>query len=176
MTEKIIKFSIFHAGPAGRNFQLSITFLLLTTLFILSVPSCNKKSDNQYYHCFINHSWYRFNILQFEIPVEKSDQRFDVYLFIRHNRDYEFNTMDFNMVMTTPSGEERIREYQMNIRNKGGNFSGRFIGDSCEVSIALTSEMHFPKKGILTIKIENLIPRMETNGLLGVGIRMKPVG
>ena len=169
MTDKIIKWSI-------GNFQFSITFLLLIAVIILTGPSCNKTSDNEYYHRFINHSWHRFNILQFEIPVEKTDQRFDVNFFIRHNRDYEFNTMDFNMVMTTPSGEERIREYQMNIRNKGGNFTGRFIGDSCEISIVLTNEMHFSKKGILTIKIENLIPRIETNGLLGVGIRMKPVG
>lgn len=157
-----------------KKISIPYLFLLVTSIALLLV-SCTKKNDHEFYHRFANHSWYRFNILQFEIPVEKADQRFDINFFIRHSRDYEFNTMNFNMVMTTPSGEERIREFQMNIRNKGGNFSGRFTGDSCEVSIVLTNEIHFSKKGILKIKIENLIPRMETNGLFGVGIRMKPI-
>lgn len=155
---------------------LSILFLILFSAVLLCVSSCKNNDGIEYYHRFTDQSWFRFNILQFEIPVEKTDQRFNVYFFIRHNREYEFNTMDFNMVMTTPSGEERIREYQMKIRDRGGNFSGQFTGDSCEVGLVLTNEMRFPEKGILIIKIENLVPRMETKGLLGAGIRMKQAG
>ena len=78
------------------------------------------------------------------------------------------------MIMITPSGEERIKEYSMDIRRKDGGFVGQFISDSCEVSIALKKELKLTK-GILNLEIENLVPRPEVRGLLGIGIRLHPV-
>jgi gliding motility-associated lipoprotein GldH len=126
------------------------------------------------YHKFKNQSWSRFDHLQFEIPVEAKQATYDVVFFIHFTKDYEYDFLDFNMIMTTPSGEERIKEYHLNIKGKEGNFLGQWTQDSCELSIPLKREIQLTQ-GKLILQLENLIPRPETKGLLGVGIRLHPV-
>ena len=136
-------------------------------------PSCSGNDELESYQKFNDQTWPRFNILHFEIPVNSSEKTYDVSLFVRHTREYEFDALDFNMMMTTPSGEERIREYHMNIKKRDGSFVGKCNNDSCEVTINLKKQITLTK-GVLTIDLENLVPRLEAKGLLGIGIRLRP--
>ena len=152
------------------------SFILFLVTVLFSYNACNKEKDYVLYHSFENQSWYRFNKLQFEIPLENSGRACDIYFFVRHKTDYEFDDLDFNMIMTTSSGEERIKEYHFIIKDRTGNFTGRCEKDTCIASIPLKKGIRFTKKGILKIEIENLVPRLETRGILGAGIRLHPHG
>jgi len=125
------------------------------------------------YYKFKDQTWPSFDILHLEIPVDKERKSYDVSLFIYHTKEYEFDALDFNMLMTTPSGEERIKEYHMNIKKKDGRYIGPCSKDSCEVTINLKKQLILTK-GVLKIDIENLVPRLEVNGLLSIGIRLRP--
>ena len=143
--------------------------------FLILLFFCGCSNNNvEIYHKFTDHSWSRFDPVPFEMTVNAPEKNYDVYLFIHHTTEYEFDNLDFNMIMTTPSGEERINEYHMKIRRKDGRFIGKFNNDSCEISIALKKDLKLTK-GILNIEIENLVPRLQTKGLLGIGIRLHPV-
>lgn len=147
----------------------------LTSFFILSLfcSSCSRNGELISYHTFKDHTWSRFNILRFEIPVDSREKNYDVSLFIRHEKTFDFDAVDFNMIMTTPSGEERIREYHMIVRKRDGSFAGKCNNDSCEVTINLKTQLMLTK-GMLTLEIENLVPRLEVGGLLGIGVRLRP--
>jgi gliding motility-associated lipoprotein GldH len=148
----------------------SLIFILMASAILIC--GCRKEKDREFYHPFRNHTWQRFDKLTFEIPLERSGKPYDIYFFVRHTREYEFDNLDFNMIMNTPSGEERIKEYSFRIR-RDGSFTGKCTGDSCEAVISLKKEMFFSSGGILRIEIENLVPRLETKNLLGVGIRLR---
>jgi gliding motility-associated lipoprotein GldH len=154
--------------------KMKFNKLLIGLLTLLILSSCSKDKDYVIYHRFPDHSWYRYNILQFEIPIEPSKESYDVYFFAVHSRKYSFENLDFNMIMTTPDGEERIREYHFPIRRKNGGFIGEFSGDTCSASIPLKKEIYFSSKGVLKIEIENLVPRLEIKGIMGAGIRLHP--
>ena len=147
--------------------------VLFASIALLFLAGCSHKEDDKIYHSFADHIWYRWNILQFEVPVEKGDQPFNVVFFTYHTMDYPYDSLSFNMVMTAPSGEERIRECTIRIRDQKGQFTGTFLGDSCERKIILSREMVFTKEGFLRIELENLVPRPRTPGLCGVGIRLE---
>jgi gliding motility-associated lipoprotein GldH len=150
----------------------SILCFLLSGLIILS--SCKKNESVDFYHRFPDQKWYRYNLLSFELPVSKAGKSWDIYFFIRHTKAYEFNSFDFNMIMNTPSGEERIKEYQVDIKRKDGGFAGNCTPDSCEAIVVLKKGISLEKTGILKIEIENLVPKLDLNGVLGAGIRIKP--
>ena len=149
------------------------TYVFFILLSFLATGCSQGKTD--YYHRFNNQVWQRFNILSFEVPVEKTGVPYDILFFAHHTKEYEYDNLDFNMVMTTPSGEERIREYTFTLK-RYGSFTGKCNGDSCEAVIPVKTDITFSKKGILKIEIENLVPRLEIKGLLGVGIRIVPKG
>ncbi len=150
-------------------------YILLLCLIVVSfIQGCRKDNDYIISHRFKNHSWYRFNILQFEIPLKASPKGWDIYFFANHLKDYPFDNLDFHMIMTTPSGEERIKTYNFLIKRKDGGFTGDCGHDSCMVQIPLKKEIYLPAEGVLKIQIETLVPRIEIKGLLSVGIRMHP--
>jgi gliding motility-associated lipoprotein GldH len=150
--------------------------ILLAGVLVILFSGCKKSRDYVLYYPLKQHFWARFNKLQFEIPLQPSLKGWDIYFFARHTKDYPFNNLDFNMIMNTPSGEERIREYHFEIKRKNGEFTGECTNDSCTATIALKKEIYLPEKGVLRLEFENLVPRLEVNGLLGVGIRMHPRG
>ncbi len=145
--------------------------ILLLGLILLS--GCRQDDPDGIYYPFKNHVWQRFNILKFELPVKQSEKPYTLVFFARHNQDYLYKSLDFSMVMNTPSGEERIRELQLMIRDADDNFLGNCDMEICEATVVLNKELYINKDGVLLVELENLIPRMETPGLLGVGIRIK---
>jgi gliding motility-associated lipoprotein GldH len=156
------------------TYIIKATFYVgILTLFLFG--GCKKNKDYELYYQFKQHYWARFNKLQFEIPLRPSPKGWDIYFFAHHTKDYPFDNLDFNMIMNTPT-EERINEYHFEIKKKNGGFMGECTQDSCIATIPLKKEIYLPEKGILKIEIENLVPRLEVHGLLGVGIRMHPRG
>lgn len=143
-------------------------------LILFIVSGCYYNNDLVIYHKFNEHTWPRFEPVRFEIPINPNEKMYNIYLFIHHTPEFEFDNLDFQMTMNTPSGEERIKEYRMNIRNKTGGFVGQCNKDSCEVSITLKKDLRLTK-GILRLEIESLIPRLRVKGLLGIGIKLNPV-
>jgi gliding motility-associated lipoprotein GldH len=141
-------------------------------LALLINNGCKKNEINELYHKFPDKTWHRFNFLSFEVPLINVKKPYDVYLFARFTHDFQYNTLDFNMIMNTPAGEERIKEYQLNVKSKAGSFLIECKNDSCEGVVLLKRELYLSKQGILKIEIENLTPRLVTEGVMGIGIRV----
>ena len=150
------------------------SIVLFFLIAVAPFSSSKKNQDYVMYHKFENHIWKRFNILQFEIPVKAQKESYDISFFAHITRDYEYDFLDFNMIMTTPSGEERIKEYHIDIKTRNGTFLERFTNDSSEFSVPLKKGLTLTS-GKLTVQIENLVPRLETKAVQGVGIRLHPV-
>jgi gliding motility-associated lipoprotein GldH len=136
---------------------------------------CSREKPTELYHKFPENHWERYNILSFEIPVEKVNKPVDILLFARFTPEFIYETLDFNMILKS-AGEERINEYQMKVKSRGGMFLGKMNQDTSEVVLALKRQFNPGKPGIVIIEIENLTPRLTTEGINGVGIRMVPSG
>ena len=152
-------------------------YLFVTALALMSIlSSCHKKQEIISYHKFKDQTWNRFEKLTFDIPLQEAGKIYDVYFFAAHTMKYEFDNLNFNMVMTAPGGEERIKEYTFLIKRKTGEFTGRCDGDSCTAQVALKKGLEIGKKGMLRVEIEALVPRVEITSLKGVGIRLVATG
>jgi gliding motility-associated lipoprotein GldH len=158
-----------------RRYKITIVLILVSAMIAFLGSGCRKGESSELYHRFPDQSWARFNILSFEIPVKKIGS-YNIYLFAWVAPGFEYETLDFNMIMNTPDGEERIHEYQMEVKSKSGSFYIECNNDSCQGTILLKKEINLAKAGVLKIEIENLTPRLTTGGVLGVGIRMVTSG
>lgn len=146
---------------------------LFLLLFIAAIAGCSSDNTTRVYHRFMDRTWYRFNILSFEVPVTGNGEPVNVVFFASIGQDYPYDSLAFNMVMKTPSGEERVKECSMRVKDRSGKFLGAFTGDSCEMSLLLKRDLVPDRDGILQVELENLVPRMRTTGLNGVGIRLE---
>jgi len=155
--------------------KIAVLLILFSAMVVFPGTGCTKKENKELYHRFPDKSWPRFNLLSFELPVEKANT-YNVYLFSRFSPDFQYETLDFNMIMNTPSGEERINEYQLPVKLESGVFCIECNKDSCTGTILLKKEIKLTRPGTLKIEIENLTPRLITEGILGIGIRLVQSG
>ncbi|MCK9204163.1 MAG: gliding motility lipoprotein GldH [Bacteroidales bacterium] len=153
-----------------RNSNIFHFGLLILTLFLCF--SCSHKKPYESYHPFEKGNWPRFDIVKFEIPVSKTDGSYDIVLFARLTPQFSYESLNFNMIMNTPSGEERIRDYEMKVRSKTGDLVIDCKQGICEGSVVLKEGLTISKPGKLIIELENLIPRLEAEGISGIGIRV----
>lgn len=150
---------------------------VLTLLLGFAVlTACNRIRPVEVYHRFEYRSWQRFDILVFEVPVKEAGKSYDVVFFARLTHEFAYKDMGINMIMNTPSGEERIGEYMLKIKSPSGLFLEKFKGDSSESRIVLKRGLYCSKAGVIKLEIENLTPRMQTEGILGAGICLTESG
>jgi hypothetical protein len=136
--------------------------------FFLMFTDCKRGDSVEFYHSFENKKWNRFEHISFLVPVHEHSSTCDIDLILWRTHEFEYSTFDFNLIMNTPSGEERIREYHVPVSSQDRYFQG----DSCEMIISLKKGIVFQQNGVLRIDIEALIPRVEILGVSRVGVRM----
>jgi len=150
----------------------STKLLLFVTIFYAlstSLISCEPKSPVfEKYLKLTNSTWDRFDIKHFEIPVEEADKSYNITVVVRCSEQFKSENIPFYVILTSPSGEESIREVTVPIRE-----NGKLITDpntaKPESRLVLWQNINIAK-GKSKISIENMIPRIQTAGIDEVGI------
>ncbi|MCX6287859.1 MAG: hypothetical protein NTY96_12155 [Bacteroidetes bacterium] len=139
-------------------------------IILIIVTACIRVKPAEKSISFSNKSWQRYNILKYEFPIVEMKKSYDIVFELRCAKSFAYNDLPLNMVLNTPSGEERIKEYQIQVKDKNGLFAGTLSGDTCITRLVLKKNLYCSVKGILKVEIENLNPRMETEGVYSAGL------
>ncbi|MBK6344924.1 MAG: gliding motility lipoprotein GldH [Bacteroidales bacterium] len=147
---------------------------ILLSIFVLSIlVSCQKGVTYKEFHKFDNYVWDRFEKVKFNIPVEEAGMKADIVFTIRHITQYPYDNLPVNVILTTPSGEERIVEKDIRLKNDKGEFTGSVAGDLWDFEEILWPGFQFNEAGNYTVEFENLIPKMGIPGLADIGICLR---
>ncbi|MCD4698436.1 MAG: gliding motility lipoprotein GldH [Bacteroidales bacterium] len=144
---------------------ISIAFLLL---FIVACDT-NKKVYEKY-HKFDNLSWNRFNILEFEIPIEETGHTYNIYLTIRHIPEFPNKKLLINYAYFMPSGDMRTNDKELKLTNREGDRLSNCLGDFCDIEFLIRKELSFSEPGLLKVEIENKHTKIELPGIIEVGL------
>lgn len=137
---------------------------------------CSREQPVELYHQFADGRWERRNILSFEFPVGQENRIVDVILTGIISPAFEWEKLDLNMTMKTPSGEERINEYTLKVKSPDGAFLGYLSNGNYHYTLTLKKQLNLSEKGILTVQIENLVPRLHAEGISAIGIKVVDSG
>ncbi|MCF8366098.1 MAG: gliding motility lipoprotein GldH [Bacteroidales bacterium] len=147
---------------------------LLTTILIFSFASCRDDKSVSRIHNFTNANWQRFEFLNFEFQIDNADTDYNILVLLRYTNDFPSQALIVNLVMNLPSGEERIREYKLNIRDDDGELLGEKKAGYYERFIDIRKEIRFGEPGLLKCEIENLMTKYYTPGVVEFGIVLEP--
>jgi gliding motility-associated lipoprotein GldH len=141
-------------------------------IILIALTACKSEPAYEQLHTFKGNTWNRFDNQVFEIPVNETGKTYDIFLTMKRTAEYAYEDLPVNVVLQTPSGEERIHEFTFklseNLKNPDSD-----TADSLTAQFELWKEILLSDKGKCTITIENLIPKIATPGIVSVGIIMK---
>jgi gliding motility-associated lipoprotein GldH len=142
--------------------------LLFFTLGII-FSSCDRGPVFEKYLKMKDITWDRFDIKQFDIPIKESAKSYDITVFVRCTEQFQYDNLPFYVILTTPSGEERMREVTIPVRE-----NSKLImdpkGNKPEMQLVLWKNIKIAEKGNCKITIENMIPKIQTEGIAEIGI------
>ena len=150
----------------------SITLLSIFLSFVISIftVSCDKGGPVfEKYHKMKNSTWDRFDQKYFEIPVDDANKSYDITFVVRVTSKLAYDEIPFYVILTTPAGEERIREIKIPVR-ENGKIVGKLTGATYETRVELWKDLSLTGKGKCKISIENLVPKIQTEGIDEIGI------
>lgn len=146
-------------------------FIFLLPLMLFA--ACRPGRIYQEYYKFDNYTWDRFDKVTFDIPIKEGGLEGDIVFTIRHITQYPYDNLPVNIILTTASGEERIIEKEISLKDDKGNFIGSVAGDLWDVEEVLWPGFYFTEAGTYSIEFENLIPKVGTPGLVDIGVYVR---
>lgn len=148
----------------------SLKGILIIYILIILISACDNKIHYDYSWKFKNKSWNRFSELNFEFPVNESGSRYNIYLLIKLDELFSGDELLINTAFYTPSGEERFTKYDIKVKDKNGEFIGEKQENQIELKFPLRKDFRFSKDGICRLEVGNRMTKIETHGIIGIGI------
>lgn len=149
--------------------------LILTSLLILAVSGCRQVVTKEQFHKFDNEVWERFDFLKFGFDLDNVKPAWNIYLVVRYDENIQVRYLPLNIEMITPSGESRVKDYNIFLRSTNDEYLGEKKDGFYEIKTLTHPEITFSEIGQCTFEIENLNPKFFTYGIREVGIIIEQV-
>lgn len=151
-----------------RSRQLLIPTLLMA--IVISFISC--KPNGPVFEKYLkmkDYAWDRFDQKFFEIPITNTEKSLDITFVIKPTAKFPYDNLPVYIILTAPAGQEQIRDIKIPVRE-----NGKMIVDSTgklyEIQTVIWKSISLAEKGKYKISIENMIPKIQTEGIDEIGI------
>jgi gliding motility-associated lipoprotein GldH len=145
--------------------------LILASLILLF--SCSSKVVFTDSHDMPGNTWKLMDIPTFEVPVNDTVTRNNVFFTIRTGSAYPFRNIYLFVTTTSPDGKKLTDTLQYNLADDKGKRHGKGFGDIRELNLPYKSNVFFPVKGTYQFKIQHGMRVEDLKGVYDLGIRIE---
>lgn len=141
-------------------------------LFFLAafLVSCGSKKISEQQKSFADKKWQRTQQLTYEFNITDTAATYNISAEVKHFDNFPFDRVQLAFSLEDPSGEKRISEHDLVIRNKQGQFLGKKIGDTIKMDFAIRNQYRFKAPGMAKVMLVNRQPSNVTEGIGGISI------
>lgn len=152
---------------------MKINLKLVAIIVVLIFgPGCSGGKKFEQIHHFPGATWHRFDILAFDLPIKNTTAEYTVYAIMQYTDDFGHDRIPLHFIMNTPSGEERIWEQTIVVRDKDGDHTGKRKDGIYELIVPVRSRLQSTVAGTCHITVEQYIPKYDTQGIVSFGLRL----
>jgi gliding motility-associated lipoprotein GldH len=145
--------------------------LILSLIFTAMImSSCDHVKFYEEYLDNERITWSRFDVKTFSFEVKDISATYDFYIAIRHHTDVPLKYITTKFMIYTPSGETRMIEQKILLRDKEGKLLGNGMGDLWDVEYPARKDFQFTEPGICTVEISSTMSQADLPGVMQVGL------
>ncbi|RYJ53349.1 gliding motility lipoprotein GldH [Flavobacterium petrolei] len=125
----------------------SALLLLVVTLFI----SCDKKRVFDEYKS-VGSAWHKDSIVTFNLPELDSTKRYNLFVNLRANNNYQFNNLFLIVALELPNGFTKVDTLEYQMAETDGTLLGNGFSDLKESKLFYKENVRFKSKYKVHIK------------------------
>lgn len=123
--------------------------LLLLVMIIFS--SCDKKRVFDEYKS-VGSAWHKDSIVTFNLPELDSTKRYNLFINVRDNNDYQFNNLFLIVALELPNGFTKVDTLEYQMAEPDGTLLGNGFSDLKESKLFYKENVRFRSKYKVYIK------------------------
>jgi gliding motility-associated lipoprotein GldH len=144
-------------------------FLAVSALIFL-LASCGPRIVYKKHIDIERITWNRFDVKTFKVDIKDISAAYDFYIAIRHHTEVPLNALEVSFILYTPSGEMRISEHEIILRDKEGKLLGEGMGDLWDIEYPARMGFEFTEAGTCTVEISSAMSKADLPGIMQVGL------
>ena len=125
----------------------STLFLLVVILF----SSCDKKRVFDEYKS-VGNAWHKDSIITFTLPELDSTKRYNLFINVRDNNNYQYNNLFLIVALELPNGFTKVDTLEYQMADSDGTLLGNGFSDIKESKLFYKENVKFRSKYKVYIK------------------------
>lgn len=119
-----------------------------------------------------NEAWTYQDSLLINIPVEDTEQRYNLYLDVQHSTEFAFQNLYILISTSFPSGKRVEDEVSLELADEMGQWYGKCSGGSCLLRVFLQENIYFKEVGDHKITIEQYMRQDDLKGIEDISFKL----
>lgn len=152
------------------KFGLGIALLL-----VLLNTSCDRQRIYDDYMSIPKSGWSKDSIASFNVPINKPELGYNVYINIRNTIDYDNSNLWLFLDATSPGGKVERDTVECLLADPKGKWYGRGWGGVHHLRLPYKFNVNFKEKGNYTFRIQQGMRAQTLKGIQDIGLRVELV-
>jgi len=123
----------------------------LLLLMMIIFASCDKKRVFDEYKS-VGNAWHKDSIVTFNLPELDSAKRYNLFVNLRANNDYQFNNLFLIVALELPNGFTKVDTLEYQMAEPDGTLLGNGFSDLKESKLFYKENVRFRSKYKVYIK------------------------
>lgn len=153
--------------------KLFLELLELSVLLLLL--SCNNNDIYNHYQSIDDEGWSNKNNITFDFEVDDTISLHNMYIYVRHNQEYQFNNLWLFIKSSAPNGKISIDTVECLLADNKGKWFGRGLGDIFDLEILWGKNVRFPLKGRYVVEYQQAMRVDNLQGIKKMGLRIEKI-
>ncbi len=148
---------------------------LILLLLLLFATSCNNggKVYFEETYTFDYGVWPRFQHVNFDIPIEDVDKRYDMIFTVNYDQEIDYDELPVQINTESQDGEKRFSEFRMKIKGKNGEHYGVKQDDgTLTYTHVIRSNFKVSSPGTYKVDIECFYPKYNIPYINNVSVKL----
>lgn len=150
--------------------------VILPLLFALLLPACKPEIVFEKHYEIPNGEWSYADTLDFKVNIRDTLAIYDLYLKLKHSRDYPFENMYVRIHTGFPDGQRLTEQVSLELAAGTGIWNGDCNRKGCRISIPIQEGAYFDQAGTYTFTLEQFTRRDTLPGVEEITFAIEDTG
>ncbi|MFO8067384.1 MAG: gliding motility lipoprotein GldH [Bacteroidales bacterium] len=150
-----------------------IKTFIISVIIVTSFASCDRSVVFEKNVKLQEEKWHKDSIVEFSTSINDTTNLHNIYLNLRHSRDYEFRNFYLFFETLMPDGKIVRDTLECLLADKSGKWHGKGFGRIKSNRFHFRENVWFPKKGDYTFRMQQAMRKDEIEGIINIGVRIE---
>lgn len=152
--------------------KILLKFNALILLFFC-LTACDKNRLFEENTILPEHGWYYNNKLEFKVPVNEVNKKYNLYINTRINNNFKYSNLFFMLYQINPDKTEQSERHEITIADQTGKWLGNGTGNILSYSQPVKQNITFKEPGIYKFILEQNMRDDTLLHIISAGIRIE---